>query len=717
MQAPRLKTAYALFQQGKFEQAESSLLGLEDEDKATHAYRFLLAAVQHKLYRLEDALGNIEQAIELEPGSIQARNAQAGILFDLKRYREAIEIYSALLKKRPGDPQLLTNLGFVHQTMGDFDAALKSYREAIDADPGFRPALLNRAVASTRLNDATAALADYRRLLEMNPRDAEVLANRADLYLGMGRFAEALQDIESIEALQALTTKARFTHCLILASLGRHTEAEEIYAEILRTDRDGVRQCFARLGIERLDPDAMNFKLIWFWAAIQRQQICNWHDLDSLVDEIDRFAASDSSPPFVVTDLLFATLGLPVHPQTRRSIAERVVDQAESSVAEPIVRSGKPRRGDGKIHIGYYGASFRDHPNAFLTGRLYEHHDRSQFRVSAYCLNRVDQSEIGRTIRKHSDRFVELYGLPGHRIAQRLHDDGVDILIDLGMYNNGSRPDVLAHRPVPIVASYLGLELTSAAPYVDYRISDRVLMQTDREHWTEKIVYLPGCCFTLDNRQDIDSSGISRSAAGLPEDAFVYASFNNNFKIEPVAFDLWCNILKNTRNSVLWILINRQTVADNLIQQAEARGVDRGRLVFCRREPRARHLGRHRLADLFLDTLWCNAHTSALESLWAGLPLLTCAGQISAARVGASVLRAAGLDELVTDSLEKYRSTAIELAAKPENLRALRDRWMTQRDRCALFDGKSQARKLEAAYRAMWRRHRQGLAPEDIEIS
>ena len=715
VRSPSLQAAYELFQQDKLEQAEASLLDLEGCDLSTHFYWFLLAAIQHRSGRLKAALTHIKRAMELEPNSIQAQNAHASILFDLKRYPEAGTIYTALLQNHPDDPQLLTNLGFVLQTQGDFDAALSHYQDAIETSPKFRPALLNRAVAYTQLNQAQLALDDYQKLLEINAQDADVLANRADLYLGMGRFDKALQDVKSVEALKALSTQVQFTHCLILAALGRLADAENLYGDTLRQDPEGVQQCFARIG-SQLNPSEMSFKIIWFWAAIERQKICNWQDLDALVDGLNQFAASDSNPPFVITELLFATLGLPVHPQTRRKIAERIAEQAESSVVESIVRATKTRHQNEKIHIAYLGAAFRDHPNAFLTSRLYEYHDRSQYQISVYCLNQVGQSDIEQTIRKSSDQFVELYNLPSNQIAQRLADDCVDILIDLGVYADGSRADILAYRPAPIVASYLGLELTSAAPYIDYRISDRVLMETDRENWIEKVIYLPECCFALDSQQTIDDTEISRSSAGLPEDAFVFASFNNNFKIEPVVFSLWCNILKQAPNSVLWILVNRQIVADNLIQQAEAQGVNRNRLVFCERIPRARHLGRHRLADLFLDTLWCNAHTSALESLLAGLPLLTCAGQITASRVGASVLQAAGLNELITDSLDQYQSTAINLATHPEKLCGLREQWLNQRDRCSLFDGKIQALKLEAAYQAIWQRYQAGLEPADIEI-
>jgi len=560
------------------------------------------------------------------------------------------------------------------------------------------------------------ALADYDQLALQFPDDQQILTNRADLLLALGRLSEAFVVIDQAQKLGPPDTRTRFTNCVILAALGRQQEAQAKYDSLLAADSAGVSRCFQRIGMA-LQPDELDFRLIWFWAAARRQQNCNWNDLDSMVAELEKFAASDPVPAVNMMDLLFATLGLPVHPQTRLGIASRIAQRIEARVDTRLTETDFPIRDDRRLHVAYFGANFRNHPNAYLTRRLFELHDRSRFFVSVYSLTRVDGSEVLDDIIAHCDAFVELFDVPSDEAAQRIERDGVHILVDVGMYNDGGRPDILAYRPAPVIASYLGTELTSGANYVDYRISDRKLMETDRENWVEKVVTLPGCCYPYNDAEWIDASNHSRTVAGLPENGFVFCSFNNNFKIEPVVFGLWCNILKRVPGSVLWILIDGPAVQKNLLREAQVRGVDGGRFVFCEREPHARHLGRHRLADLFLDTLWCNAHTSAVESLWAGLPLLTCEGQTTAARVGASVLLAAGLPELVTHSLHRYEALAIELATKPDKLAAIREKLARNRHSCSLFDSLGSTRKLEAAYEKMWRRRRRGLEPADIDIT
>lgn len=716
MQSQTLQEAYELLQQDRLIQAEASLLGADSEHASDPGYWFLLAVTRHRLGRLDEALESIEQSLALEPAGIQVLSARAQILFDMGRRPEALETYAGALESRPDEPRLLTNMAIVYEALEQPEEALAAYTRALAAAPAFRDARLNRAVLNTRLQQMPRALADYDQLALQFPDDRQILTNRADLLLAMGRLSEALVAIEQAQKLGPPDTRARFTHCVILAALGRQQEAQTEYDNLLATDRDGVGRCFRRIGMA-LQPDQLDFRLIWFWAAARRQQICNWNDLDSLVAELKRFAESDSMPAVNLMDLLFATLGLPVHPQTRLGIARRIAQRIEAGSVTRLTAADLPVRDDQRLHVAYFGANFRDHPNAYLTRRLFELHDRSRFVISVYSLTKADGSEVLNDIIANCDAFVELIDVPSDEAAQRISRDGVQILIDVGMYNDGGRPEILAYRPAPVIASYLGTELTSGANFVDYRISDRQLMQTDRQNWVEKVVTLPGCCYPYNDAERIDDGNRSRTAAGLPENGFVFCSFNNNFKIEPVVFGLWCNILQRVPGSVLWILVNGPAVQNNLLREAEIRGVDSSRLVFCEREPHARHLGRHRLADLFLDTLWCNAHTSAVESLWAGLPLLTCAGQISASRVGASVLSAAGLPELVTHSLDRYEALAVELATVPDKLAAIREKLARNRRSCSLFDSLGSTRKLETAYEKMWQRLHQGLAPADIDIS
>jgi protein O-GlcNAc transferase len=712
----KLQLAYQYFQQGRLNQSETTLVEASSELAMDPKYWFLLGATRHRMGRLRAALADFDRSLELDSTQIQAMSARAQILFETSRWPEALEGYASALQQYPRDPRLLTNAALVLEALDEQDEALDVYTQALEAEPGFRDARLNRAVLNISRGQQLDALADYDHLLSLYSDDAQILANRADLLLALGRVGDARDNIERALKLDSASTQARFTHALILATLAQHEQAKSAYAELLQDDPAGVSECFRRIGVQ-LRPEAMDFRLVWFWAAIRRQQVCNWNDLDSFVDALDRFAEHSSDSPLSLLALPFSIIGLPVHPNTRLRIARCIAQKIDAQVRPARNADATPRRQDGRLHVAYIGSNFREHPNAYLTRRLFELHDREQFYISVYSLSEGDDSEVYAAIRAHSDAFVELPRESSREVAHRIHADGVQILVDVAMYSDGGRPDILAQRPAPVIASYLGTEMTSAADFVDYRISDRVLMQTDRENWVEKVVTLPGCCFPYNDAEPIDASGFTRAAAGLPEDAFVFCSFNNSYKIEPVVFGLWCEILQRVPASVLWILVNNPTTQANLVHEAGLRGIASDRLVFCGRETHARHLGRHCLADLFLDTLWYNAHTTAVESLWAGLPLISCAGQTTASRIGASVLLAAGLPELVTHSLDAYVELAVELATSPQKLAAIRDRLERNRLQCSLFDSRGSARKLEAAYTAMWQRHRQGLTPADIDIA
>jgi predicted O-linked N-acetylglucosamine transferase (SPINDLY family) len=300
------------------------------------------------------------------------------------------------------------------------------------------------------------------------------------------------------------------------------------------------------------------------------------------------------------------------------------------------------------------------------------------------------------------DRFVDVRALSDAQVARLLREMEIDIAVDLKGHTTEARLGILAHRPAPVQVAYLGYPGTSGAGFIDYVLADRfVLPETERDCWTERIVYLPDCYQVNDAGRAIAEQTPTRAAAGLPEHAFVFCCFNNSYKILPQTFDVWMRLLRALHGSVLWLLEDNAGARVNLEREARARGVDPSRLVFARRLPHAGHLARHRLADLFLDTLPCNAHTGASDALWAGLPLLTCAGRTFAGRVAGSLLHAVGLPELVTRSLVEYEALALQMAGERGQLMQLRERLAANRASAPLFDTERLRRNLESAYRGM----------------
>jgi predicted O-linked N-acetylglucosamine transferase (SPINDLY family) len=315
------------------------------------------------------------------------------------------------------------------------------------------------------------------------------------------------------------------------------------------------------------------------------------------------------------------------------------------------------------------------------------------------------------------DRFVDIRPLSHRAAAERIRDDAVDILIDLKGYTQHARPQIAAFRPAPVQVSYLGFPATMGAAFIDYVIVDDVVAPASAQpFFAEKLVHLPGCYQVNDRARAIAASAPARADCGLPRAGFVFCSFNNTYKITPDFFACWMRLLAAVPDSVLWLLEANDLVARNLRREAQARGIDPARLVFAPRAPLAEHLARHRNADLFLDTLPCNAHTTASDALWAGLPVVTCAGSTFAGRVAGSLLTAMGMSDLIAASPAEYERTALALARDPRKLADLRARLSRARAASTVFDLPRTARHLEAAYARMWRRWCAGESPVAFSV-
>jgi predicted O-linked N-acetylglucosamine transferase (SPINDLY family) len=371
----------------------------------------------------------------------------------------------------------------------------------------------------------------------------------------------------------------------------------------------------------------------------------------------------------------------------------------------------RPRRSRSKIRLGYLSADFRAHAVAYVIADVFEKHDRERFEVIGYSFGPEDGSSMRRRLEKAFDRFVELRDTSFLEAARRIAGDEVDVLVDLTGYTQHARTEILALRPAPIQVNYWGYPGTMGARFMDYiLVDDFIVPSAQQPFFTEKLVHLPGCYLPASQRE-ISPRTVSRAEYGLPEKGFVYCCFNNNYKITPEMFDVWMGLLQAVPGSVLWLLEGNREAPPNLRREAEARGMPAERLVFAPRTALPDHLARHRVADLFLDTFPYNAHTTASDALWAGCPLVTLAGETFSSRVAGSLLRAIGLPELITTSLEQYRDTALRLARKGDALAELKSRLEANRAKSRLFDAGQFARHLEKAYSAMCQIHESGKEP------
>jgi predicted O-linked N-acetylglucosamine transferase (SPINDLY family) len=370
-----------------------------------------------------------------------------------------------------------------------------------------------------------------------------------------------------------------------------------------------------------------------------------------------------------------------------------------------------------KIRIAYLASGFHGHPTGYLSAELIENHDRSRFEVLAISTGPDDGSDIRTRLVRAFDQFHDVRDKNDREVAALIHDLQVDIVIDRSGYTANARSDILACRPAPIQASYIGFPGTLGAEFYDYVIADRIVLPFDQQaFYTEKIVHLPDSYLVTNSTLAIAESIPARREAGLPERGSVFCCFNNDYKITPPIFDIWMRLLRRIDGSVLWLYRSNPAAEKNLRKEAAARGVDPARLVFADRLKLDQHLARHRLADLCLDTLPYNAHTTASDALWAGLPLVTCRGRAFAGRVAASLLHAIGVSELVTENLEDYEGLALRLATEPALLGKFRERLQQNRLAYPLFDNARYARHIEAAYTRMWETWQRGERPQSFAV-
>lgn len=542
-----------------------------------------------------------------------------------------------------------------------------------------------RGIALWRDGDYRGAEQAFRGILARNPSYAAASSNLGMVLAAQGRMDEALQVLQQAVAIDP-----------------RHAGARVNLAALLRQGGQ-VEQALAQLReAERLAPedDTISANLLK-----PLMDLCDWPAVAAMVDEFKRLDREQPVERWGARLLPFESQLLPFSPELQLRLARF---HAGRWPAAPR----RPARGarDGRLRIGYVSADFHDHATAHLTRGLYGLHDRSRFSVHAYSLGTDDGSDYRRRIERDCDSFLDASGESDAALAQRIADDGIDILVDMKVHTGGARPGVFALRPAPVQINYLGYPGTSGAQYLDYLIGDSVLVpQGAEQYYSEAIARMPASYQATDNAQPIAAACPPRADFGLPDGAFVFCCFNQLYKIEPAIFAAWMDILRAVPGSVLWLQAGQDLAMQRLRAAATVAGVAPERLVFAAYAAKPEHLARHRHADLFLDTHDVNAHTTATDALWAGLPVLTWPGETFASRVAASVVSAAGLPELVMPTLAAYRETAIRYATDTAALAALKDRLARQRLSCPLFDTQAYVRALEQAYARM---HEQALKGE-----
>lgn len=570
---------------------------------------------------------------------------------------------------------------------GRLEEAEALCRKTLKTDARHVGALHLLGVIGLRRRRPADALRAFDQLLKMQPDNPELLNNRAMALYDVGRQDEALRAFDRALALRPLYPEALNNRAGLLFALRRFGEAAQSYARLLAlAPEPKLLGCLLR----------------------SRMSACDWTDFDKLSAEIaDRVARGE--PADEPVSFTWHSLS----PAAQLRCTEDYIARRHRRQPLPAGVSGPHER----IRVAYLSSDFREHPISYLLVNLFERHDRSRFEVVGLSFGPDDKSPMRARLEKTFDRFIDVRSMSDLEIAQLIRREAVDILVDLVGITSGNRAQILAHRPAPIQANFQGFPM--GASLIDYTFSDAETAP-DRLRdvaFREKVVRLPDTWVTTDTAQTIAEIAPTRAEGGLPAEGFVFCCFNTPYKITPAVFGVWMRLLAAVEGSVLWLRHDSDDARDNLLKEAQQQGVAPSRLVFARRANLPDHLARHRLADLFLDTFPYGAHTTATHALWAGLPVLTLRGDTFVSRVSASNVKAAGLPELVVDSLADYESTALALARDPARLAALREKLGRQRPTAALFDSERHRRHVEQAYLQMMERHRRGEPPASFDVA
>jgi predicted O-linked N-acetylglucosamine transferase (SPINDLY family) len=683
--------AIAQYEQGKTDHAALTAQKVLEIDQNNIDAYLTLSTCQKDQQHYDEALKTCQKIISIDPTIVEAHCNLGSCLSKTQKHNEAIASFDRALALRPDSVEAWLGRGNVFTELKRYNDAFAAYDKALALNGDLAGAWLGRGNVFTELKRYNDAFVAYNKALALKPDLAETWLGRGNVLTELKRYNDAFAAYDKALALKPDLAEAWLGRGTVFIELKQYKEALAAYDKALA-----------------LKPDLTEFQ---GGRLHCKMHLCDWSNFTTecqhLISAI-RNNKSNTNP--------FAFIAISTSREDQLKCAKLWINEKYPTVSKPIW-NGEIYKHD-KIRIGYVSADFQQHATSDLIAGLFEGHDKAKFKTVAISIGPDDNSKIRVRLTKAFDSFSDVRLLSDEEIASQIKHNEIDILVDLKGFTQDARTGIFAHRPAPIQVNYLGYPGTMGGNYIDYIIADQTLIPLlHQQDYSEKIVYLPNSYQVNDRKRAISEKAFSREELGLPHNGFVFCCFNNSYKISPEVFDCWMRIIKNVKGSVLWLLEVSEPTTCNLRMEAKARGIDPDRLVFAKKLPAPDHLARHRLADLSLDTLPYNAHTTASDALWAGLPVLTQIGETFAGRVAASLLNAIGLGELIATTARQYEEIAIELAINPEKLAAIKTKLANNRLSTPLFDTQLFTRHIENAYEAMYERHRTRLPPDHIYVS
>ncbi len=708
-------------QTSQYAEAEKLCAWLIDaNNEAVFEPHFYLGVALQFQGKVQHALEVFKLAQALSTQNIDVMQAIASCLDQLQRYDEAHDQLMGALAIAPQDSNLNANIGAILEKCKKPEGALKYYDIALRLSPKNLTALLNRGSLLATLGRKSEGLAHCQAAYQIHPQVMGTLYNLADALLGLFRYKEALHYCNAGLLIQPRHANLLFKKGLVLSCLRRFDQARSCLAEAQVLDPKVLENALpyvVKMG-SHLDV-ILSPQTLYLDAMYQAQTQCFWQfRTDYMAEWQQAILHPDNAMQSVANvEFGFQVLSLPLGSEVRlkliKNIAAWVQDMVWLEAVSPF--SYAPILSN-KIRIGYFSSDFRTHPVGLLSRQIYGLHDKSLFEIYAYSSFNADVKDgVRQSVENDCNIFRDVSLLSDRQVAELINQDQIGILVDLNGSTTMARSKVMAMRPAPIQVAYLGYPGTSGSDYIDYAIVDSVIAHKPA-YWSENLMIMPHVFSPYDNETSNHLTIKTRVDYQLPEDGIVFCCFNSNYKIEPEVFSCWMRILKAVPKAVLWLVAASSEVESRLKEAAQAQELDSERLIFAPFVAHEEHLARYQMADLFLDTYWHNAHTTAADALWQGLPVITCAGDVISSRLAASLLHALEMPELITKSFDEYEALAIYYAQNHHARNVMQEKLKSKRYTAPLFDTARTTLNLERAYKMIWQRYCEGLPPANMQV-
>ncbi|MBF0230554.1 MAG: tetratricopeptide repeat protein [Desulfamplus sp.] len=661
--------ALALQEVDKLDEAEKILSDALIYSPDNPELLFNIGNVYQKLHKTSDAVDCYKKALEKRADDSKINYNLGTTFMESGQYTDAIPCFEAALELAPNNTQALNNMGMVHFKIGDNNKALTYYEKALSLNPYFSEVHNNIGLVYKLLEQKEKSMSHFKRAIELNPKFGEAFHNLAEIQRESHLFNEAFDNSSIAIELEPELTPAYTNHAYLLR-----------------------------------------------W-------LCEWKKYDEIKDKLDSLVKTELASEKTVGETPFMNLIRSDDPSYNKSVADhfanKVLEKAKNlNISFPsekfLIRRDSNKK---KIILGYLSANFRYHPLAHLLANLFNHHNKNQFQINCYSMGPDDGSEYRKRFEEDSDIFRDIRNLNHAESAQLIFDDKVDILIDLMGYTQGNRLEVAALRPAPIQVRYMGMPGTTGSNLFDYIIVDEIVLpRNQQKYYAEKFIYMPYTYQINDRSKKISDEPVTRQMFNLPDDSFVFCSFNTSYKTDPVIFSAWMDILRQTENSVLWLMPDIERAGDNMRKVAQEHGIDPKRLIYTNNIKLERHLARIGLADLALDTRTVGGAATTSDALWGGVPVITLLGSRFVSRMSASILSAIGLDELITDNIEQYKELAINFANNRDSLKQLKTKLRQNIETMPLFNTEGFTRHLERGFRKIWDVYVTGEKPQIVDL-